>query len=115
MVLNFPSTGFYLVRTASAPTITDGLPAAPVYVDGPSVAGSLQPASLEETEKMPEGFRSRVRYNFWSQQSLNYASEATGTPADHVVVGGTEYEVVDTEDWSASGGYYKAVLARVAS
>lgn len=77
------------------------------------VVASVQPISGRELLRLDEGLRTKEPLAIWSTTALRTADAQAGTRADRLTVGGLTYEVQLVEDWSASGGGWKSVAAKV--
>lgn len=73
---------------------------------------SVQPASGEDLQRLPEGVSATDLLTVFTRTPLITADTTTGRDADVIVVGGEEYEVVSVEGWADSGGYYKATAQK---
>lgn len=87
--------------------VTVNRPGAGSYVDGfwqqgaPSqltIQASVQPASQDDMELLPEGRRITGGYRLYTNDTLNLASGTQN--ADRVVINGADYEVMAEADWS---------------
>jgi hypothetical protein len=74
------------------------------------IMASVQPLGPEQVASMPEGDRTRERFNFYSEAPLQLGDTTTGRKADVVRVGEFDYEAESVERWVA---YTKSVIARV--
>lgn len=96
-------TGAYRVRRPSAPTVAKGraTPGAPTILE---IAGSLQPMSGREMQRLPEGMRERELLQFFTPTEMR--------SGDVLEYGGYDWEVDRVFDFSQLGGYYRAVMTR---
>lgn len=90
--------------------------------DGNWVAGStstvtravvITPASFKQIEHLPEGLRTRQVLQVFADGDLRTANEPAGTQADTFTLGGKTFEVQSIEDWSANGGFWRALAVKV--
>lgn len=102
--------------------VTVKRPAAGSYVNGVWVEGaqstliikaSVQPATAEEMESLPEARRNLGVYKLYTDTQLQNLLENANNP-DIVVIGGHDYEIMRCEPWQNNiVNHYKALAARV--
>jgi hypothetical protein len=73
----------------------------------------VQPLGPREVQRMPEGIRHRQLLRVYALAELRTSAPGEAKDGDRFVHQGVTYEVVKVEDWSAQGGYWKAVAAHV--
>ena len=77
------------------------------------VVASVQPVNGRDLLRLPEGLRTKELRALFATSALQTANEVAGTRADQVLIGADTYEVQTVEDWSTSGGFWKAIAAKV--
>ncbi len=98
-------------------------PAAGSYVNGRwveagqptelTVKASVQPASTEELETLPEARRTQGVYKLYSSTRFQSVQENANNP-DIVVIDNDDYEVMSCQPWQNNLiNHYKALAARV--
>lgn len=104
-------------------SLTVKRPASGSYVNGVWVASaaateitikaSVQPASTEEMETLPEARRAQGVYTLFSSTKFQSLQENTNNP-DIVVINSQDYEIMRCEPWqNGLLNHYKALAARV--
>lgn len=88
-----------------------------VWQEGPSttfdVRASVQPASPEEMELVPEGRRQHASFSVFTDQYLRPAQTGRSN-ADIVTINSEEYEVLSCETWQNKIlPHYKAIVSRL--
>lgn len=102
-------------------------PEASTLDDLPSFLASVQPATPDEIQALPEGVRARETLALYTTTELRTAtnprldagedpipaaSPRGAVPADLVIVRGEVYEVVSIERWARIRPHYKAIAVR---
>ena len=97
-------------------------PAAGSYVNGVWVAGaestlsvkaSVQPATTEDLQSLPENRRTLGAYRLYSSTRFQSLVEGEQNP-DIIVIDGQDYEVTQVEPWlNGIITHYKALAVRV--
>lgn len=97
-------------------------PAAGSYVNGKWVEGnvteitvkaSVQPASTEDLQSLPESRRALGVYKLYSDTKFQSVKENATNP-DIVVIDGNDYEVMECQPWQNNIlNHYRALAARV--
>lgn len=106
------ATGYYTVRRYGAGSYVNGFYQAGT-VEELSIQGSLQPTRGKDTLVLPEGFRFRQSFNFYSDDALTTASQVGLKLADRVLVDGVPFVVMTSEKWQGVDlPYSKAILVR---
>lgn len=86
------------------------------WIDGPEstlqILASVQPARPDEIVKLVENRRSREAIVLYSLDSLQALSVEKQLQPDLVVWRDSTWEIESIEDWSNSGGYWKAIATR---
>jgi len=92
------------------------------YVDGIWVPGtpytfegrySVQPASPDDMQRLPEGRRGRDAYTLYGEPELLQADANAGTNADRVEIDGATFEVGATQEWrNGIIPHHRAVVTR---
>ena len=70
-----------------------------------NIQGHIQQAQPKDLQNQPEGQRTQDWRVLWTATQL--------LAADRVTEGGVEYIVQSIEDWSADGGFFKALMTEV--
>jgi hypothetical protein len=104
------ASGTYVVTRRAASSFSQGRAVAATS-ETLNVAGSLQPVSGLELQRLAEGIRNRETKAFFTTTLLRTA-EPNGHEADVMDIGTAQFEVVQVKPWEF-GGYYKVILARV--
>lgn len=112
-VLALLGTGTYSVTRPTTPTLVSGRVVQGVASVPFSTAGSIQPLSGRDLQRLPEGDRATEQFWYFTSTRLQTADAASGQVADVVDVGGESFEVQSVEDWSASGSFYRARISKV--
>lgn len=73
---------------------------------------SIQPLRAREARQLPEGSRQRGSVVCYGVEEL-IATEPPNVQGDTFGWKGRTYEVVDVEDWTSQGGYYRSIAAKV--
>lgn len=84
-------------------------PGAPVNL---TIRGSLQPASSEDLEKLPEGRRNKTAYRIYTKDDIRGLD--TSANPDRVQIHGDSYEVVTVAHWeNGLLNHKKAVVVKL--
>lgn len=102
-------TGTYTVGRYGSGSYADGVfvPGSPTTL---SIGASVQEARGRELERLPEGLNGKRLLVVYTKTALR--TRQSGAQPDVIAIGGENYQVELVEDWSALGGYYKAVVAK---
>jgi len=73
--------------------------------------GSIQPATDDEIQLLPEGTRSDGAVSIWTECDLKIGSLRDQEP-DHVLFNGIEYEVRAEADWFHHGAFRRYVAGK---
>lgn len=71
------------------------------YADS-SIVGSVQPATPQELEMLPEGSTVRDVISVWSATEIRMGDGNTAEP-DVLVIDGASFKVIKAEPWGAAG------------
>lgn len=78
-----------------------------------TIYASVQPASGEDLERLPEGARNRAAYALFTDTELQAGSIEAKREPDRVVLFGAEYEVLHIEPWQNNViNHFKALAVR---
>lgn len=108
----FAVPGGITVRRRVAGTTADGRYTEGAATETSSVEATVQPASTEDLQLLPEGLRASKSISIWTRHELRTALQG-GAPGDQVVYRGESFDVHHVRDWDIVGGYRKAVAVRV--
>lgn len=94
------------------------------YVDGIYQPGqdvertarySVQPASPQDMEMLPEGRRTNQSFALFGDERIRPADDSEGTNAEQVVIDGERYECMRSEPWQNSiVSHYRMVVTKMA-
>lgn len=105
------ATGAYQVKRKGTGDYFDGR-----YSPGDettlTVTAVVHPVSGRERVVLPEGIRNRETVAVYTTEALRTDDAPDGAGADILVYGGREFTVVTVEDWSALGGFWKALAVK---
>jgi len=74
---------------------------------------SVQPASPDDMQRLPEGRRGRDAYTLYGEPELLQADANAGTNADRVEIDGAMFEVGATQEWrNGIIPHHRAVVTR---
>lgn len=73
--------------------------------------GSIQPATTDEIQLLPEGTRSDGAVTIWTKCDLKIGSSRDKEP-DHAFFNGVEYEVRAEADWFHHGAFRRYVAVK---
>lgn len=88
-----------------------GRPATNTPTDA-SFTGSVQPASDDDMQTLPEGDRAREGLRIYTTTELRVADESSGLPADEVVRGSVVYQVRKLRTYGHLLDHYRAIVVR---
>jgi len=74
--------------------------------------GSVQPASDDDMQTLPEGERAREGLRIYATTALRVADESSGLPADEVVRGAVVYQVRRLQRYGHLLDHYRAIVVR---
>ena len=102
----------YTITRPTAPTMTKGIvtPGVPATT---SVTMWVQPANPKEIMVLPEGFRNRQIVRVHALAELRTSDQTSGVGGDRFAYNGATYEVIQVQDWTTEGGFYRAFAARL--
>ncbi len=80
-----------------------------------SAVVSLQPLRAREAQQLPEGIRQTGGWVLYGADELlaTDTDPGSGRIGDRFTRSGKTYEVVQVEDWTTHGGYYRSVAVMV--
>jgi hypothetical protein len=108
-VIEMLASGTYTVTRRSPPAFLAGRRQPPIEAVFTTI-GSVQPASGQVVDRLPEGKRNHEAMTMWCQVQLKTAE--AGQEPDVVAIDGASFEVESCKRWAALGNYYEAVLTR---
>lgn len=71
-----------------------------VYEDFTIQASSVQPISGKTLQAMPEGYRTKAQYSFWTKTPIQGLEQGTNKLPDEILIDGTWYSVYALKDWT---------------
>lgn len=108
VIAQLPS-GTYTV-TRAAPTTTTGGRAVPGSTSTLSIVASVQPLNGRDLKQLPEGMRTEELQKIYSSTALR--TQGPGQAPDKIAIGSETWEVRRVEDWSQTGNFYMAIIAK---
>lgn len=63
-------------------------------------AASLQPISGKTLNALPEGYRSKAQYSFWTKTEMRGLQQGTEQLSDQILIDGKWYSVYSLKDWT---------------
>ena len=96
-----------------APVVTKGRRQGLVVDTTFPMTASIQPLSMQELQRLPEGMRSQGRVKVYTQIELFTLKQPTGIPPDRFSYNGVDYLVETKDDWEDTGDYFKFIAVRV--
>jgi hypothetical protein len=100
------------VRYAVGTRGTDGR-MVPGAATSTAIAASVQPASDEDMQSLPEGERRREGKRVYTVTELRTASQHAGTEADTLTIGGVSFQVRRVDRERSIIPHYRAIAIRV--
>lgn len=79
-----------------------------------TIVASVQPATPEDTQALPEGVRASAAMVVYSTSAVKPQGRTGANLGDLLVWGGHDHECLHVEDWDTNGRYWRAVCVRVA-
>lgn len=70
------------------------------YEDFTIEANSLQPISGWTLQSLPEGYRSKAQYSFWTVTPINPLVQGTDELSDQILIDGKWYSIYARKDWT---------------
>lgn len=81
--------------------------------DESTIRASIQPISGRQRQALPEGIRQTVDLRLYTKSELRTADDQQGVPADHVVIDGEAYRVVQVQQWRQLMAHYQVDVERL--
>ena len=107
-IINDPDVAQSVTITRTiAPTLTAGR-ATTLSTSTTTINASVQPMSSRELMLLPEGLRDQGVANVFSQVEL-----LTKPMPDRFTWKSATWEIIQSDDWSATAGYWRSQAARV--
>lgn len=83
-------------------------PSSPIANMGSSIAyedftiesSSLQPISGKTLQALPEGYRSKAQYSFWTKTDIRGIQQGTNQLPDEILIDGLWYSIYSLRDWT---------------
>lgn len=63
-------------------------------------ASSLQPISGKTLQALPEGYRSKAQYSFWTKTEIHGIQQGTDQLPDQILIDGLWYSIYALKDWT---------------
>lgn len=63
-------------------------------------AASLQPISGKTLQALPEGYRSKAQYSFWTKTDIRGIQQGTEQLPDMILIDGLWYSIYSLKDWT---------------
>lgn len=105
-------TGSYTVTRTGMPTVSGGI-STPGSTSTFDISASIQPATPEHIQRMPEGARVDDVLVLYTTAEVRSQDEATGAPPDRVSVNGRTYELTSVRNFAGLGGFLEVLGQRV--
>lgn len=70
------------------------------YEDFIIEAASLQPISGKTLQALPEGYRVRAQYSFWTKTPIRSLKQGTDQLSDQILIDGDWYSIYSLKDWT---------------
>lgn len=100
-----------VTRATSADTTAMGRPVAGTTTTV-SVLASVQRMKPEDTQQLPEAYRTSQSYRIYSEMPLFTLNEATGFAADRITIDGERYFILFREYWRYVMPHWKCIAVR---
>lgn len=100
------------VRYAAGTRGTDGR-MVPGAATSTTIQASVQPATDEDMQSLPEGERRREGKRVYTTSELRTASQYAGTEADTLTIGGASFQVRRVDRERLILPHYRAIAIRV--
>lgn len=71
-----------------------------VYEDFTIESSSLQPISGKTLQALPEGYRSKAQYSFWTKTDIRGIQQGTNQLPDEILIDGLWYSIYSLKDWT---------------
>lgn len=110
-VIEMLASGCYVVTRKGVTARVNGRRSAPVTTTFEIIA-SVQPASGRDTDRLPEGLRSREAMTVYTKTELRPAQPEVGTEADRISIDGATFEVGAVRRWNRLANFYNATVVR---
>lgn len=63
-------------------------------------SSSLQPLNGKTLQALPEGYRSKAQYQFWTKTEILGLEQGTDRLPDQIEIGGSWFSVYNLRDWT---------------
>ena len=70
------------------------------YEDFTIEAASLQPISGKTLQALPDGYRSKAQYSFWTKTEIKAIQQGTDQLSDQILIDGLWYSIYSLKDWT---------------
>lgn len=102
--------GTYAVRTGAAVVYVNGIATRGAEPGIVQVLACVVPITGKDLQRLPEGERTTERRAVFTDYPLRTSGPARW--GDVVVIGGEDWQVESLEDWTALGGFVRAVVVK---
>lgn len=70
------------------------------YTEFDIEASSLQPISGKTLQALPQGYRSKAQYSFWTKTEIRSLEQGTDILSDQILIDGKWYSIYSHQDWT---------------
>ena len=70
------------------------------YEDFTIEAASLQPRSGRTLQALPEGYRSKAQYSFWTKTEIRGIQQGSDQLSDQILIDGQWFSIYSLKDWT---------------
>lgn len=70
------------------------------YEDFTIEAASLQPISGRTLQALPEGYRSKAQYSFWTKTEIRGIQQGSDQLSDQILIDGQWFSIYSLKDWT---------------
>ncbi|WNL63495.1 hypothetical protein [Citrobacter phage Tr1] len=71
-----------------------------LYEDFVIESSSLQPISGKTLQALPDGYRSKAQYSFWTRTEVRSIEEGSDQLPDQILIDGKWYSIYAHKDWT---------------
>lgn len=103
-------SALYTVKPGAAATYVNGIATRGAEPAPVQVPACVVPITGKDLQRLPEGERTMERRAVFTGYPLR--TSGPGRWADVVVIEGEDWQVENPEDWSALGGFVRAVVVK---
>jgi hypothetical protein len=110
-VISSLASGTYTVTRKAASSYLVGRQLSAATVATLTITAVVHPLTGKELARLPEGMRTKELKVVITATELK--TQGSSQEPDSIVIGSDTFEVQTVEAWQETGGYYKAVVAKV--